>query len=286
MMGLGSGLRVGGGGPGPGGRPAARCSAPGCQHQRFAVDPDRDLGGVGVDHHLGGGQAGQPTRATPTQQPGRLGGAVDGDRQDPQGAPVQPGPAAQPGQVTHPIGVVGDQHRLGALDRQVPGPGDQPGPGVAGQQPGQLVQGGAGLVVAVGRALHHRGRGPKGGVVDERAAGDAAQIDPQLHPITKRLQAPGGVFAVQPQVEGEMVAVPAEMTSGGTSWAAATPATRAWSRPRRPPPTGRPLGHRLAGQGGHIHRARPLQQGHGGPKASALALRPSGGPSHPPTAGS
>jgi hypothetical protein len=33
-------------------RPAARCNEPGVQHQRLAVDPDRDLGDASVDHHL------------------------------------------------------------------------------------------------------------------------------------------------------------------------------------------------------------------------------------------
>ena len=44
----------------------------------------------------------------------------------------------------------------------------------------------------------------------------------------------------------------------------------------------RPLGHRPTGQGGHIHRAGPLQQGHGGPQGLGLGLEPE--PGHlPPT---
>ena len=155
----------------------------GVQLERLPVDPDRDLGGVGVNDHLAGGQAGQAPGAAPTQQPGRLGGALDGDREHPQGGPVQPGPAPEPGDVAHPVLVVGDQDRLGALDGHVLGPGHQPRPLMPGQQPWQLVQGGAGLVVAVGRALHDGGIGPEGGVVDERAAGDDPQVDAELDPV-------------------------------------------------------------------------------------------------------
>ena len=142
MMGLGSGTP--GRWRGTRTRRAAGCDGAahrGVQHQRLPIDPDRDLGDIGVDDHLPAGQADQPPRAAPAQQPGRLGGALDGDREHPQGAPVQPGPTPQPGDITHPIGVVGDQDRLGALDGHVLGGGHQPRPPLAGQQPGQLIQG-------------------------------------------------------------------------------------------------------------------------------------------------
>ena len=74
------------------------------------------------------GQPGQPPRAAPAQQPGRLGGALDRDGQHPQGAAVQPGPAPEPGDVVGPIDVVAHQDRLGPLDGHVLGPGHQPRP--------------------------------------------------------------------------------------------------------------------------------------------------------------
>src|SRR5829696_2993021 len=75
----------------------------GFQQQRLAVDPDRDLGGVGVDHDLTAGQPGDPARLGPADQAGRLGRAGDRDREHPQDAAVQPGPAAKAGDVAHPV---------------------------------------------------------------------------------------------------------------------------------------------------------------------------------------
>jgi hypothetical protein len=123
-----------------------------------------------------------------------------------QPAPVQPGPAPQPGDVAHPVDVVGDQHRLRPVDGHSSCRGHQPRPLLAGEQLGKQVQGGPGLVFAVGRALHHGGIGPEGRVVDERAPVDEAEVHTELDPVPEGVQAPRGVLAVQPEVEGEVVA--------------------------------------------------------------------------------
>ena len=66
MMGLGSGIPGAvTGDPDPQGGRLDDTAHGGIQDQGFAVDPDRDLGGVGVDDHLGPGQAGQPLCAAP-----------------------------------------------------------------------------------------------------------------------------------------------------------------------------------------------------------------------------
>jgi hypothetical protein len=46
-----------------------------------------------------------------------------------------------------------------------------------------------------------------------------------------------------------------------------------------------PLGHRPAGQLAHVHHLGPFQQGHGGPEASALSLRPNLATFPPPERG-
>ena len=48
---------------------------------------------------------------------------------------------------------------------------------MAVQQVGEHLKRGAGLVVAVGGALHDLGVGSERGVVDERAAADHAEVD-------------------------------------------------------------------------------------------------------------
>src|SRR3712207_9554005 len=67
-------------------------------------------------------------------------------------------------------------------------------------------QGGAALVVAVGGALHDGGVRAEGGVVHERPPVDLTEVDAGLHAVAQRLQAAGGVLAVQAEVEGEVVA--------------------------------------------------------------------------------
>ena len=138
MMGLGSGT------PGRSRGTRTRRAAGGSwqrtgvsSSQRLPVNPDWDLGGVGVDDHLPPGQADEPLERLP-QQAGRLGGALDRDGEHPQGAAVQPGPAPEPGDVAHPILVVGDQDRLGPLHGHVLGPGHQPRPALADEQIGGI----------------------------------------------------------------------------------------------------------------------------------------------------
>ena len=83
---------------------------------------------------------------------------------------------------------------------------DQVGAAPAAEQVGQRVQGGAALVVAVGRVVHDLGVGAEGRVVDERPAVDVAEVDPRLHPVAQRVEAAGRVLPVQPEVESEVVA--------------------------------------------------------------------------------
>ena len=141
----------------------------------------------------------------------------------------------------------------------------------------------AALVVAVGRALHHGGIGPEGGVVDERAAGDEPQVDPEFNPVGERVQAPGGIFAVQPEVEGEVVAGAGRddqqrhiMLGGDGGHQRLGPVTAC-----HPEQVG-PVGHRLAGQLAHVHDLRPLEQGDGGAQGLGLVLEAE--PSHLPAA--
>jgi hypothetical protein len=78
-----------------------------------------------------------------------------------------------------------------------------PGPLVAVEQVREHLQGGAPLVVPVGGAADHLGVGAEGGVVDERAVGDDAQVHPQFLAVGEGIQAGGGVLPVQPQVQRE-----------------------------------------------------------------------------------
>jgi hypothetical protein len=95
----------------------------------------------------------------------------------------------------------------------------------------------------------------------------------QLDPIDQGVQAAGGVLQIQAQIPGEVVAGPGRDDQQGHIVLGGD----AGDQGLGPVPAGhpqqiRPLGHRLAGQGGHIHRARPLQQDDGRPQGLGLVL--------------
>ena len=257
-------------------RPGADGAADrGGQHDRLAVDADRDLCGVGVDGDLLGGEHGHSRAVPAADESGCLPGAVHPDGNHAEGAGIEPGAPGQAGHVAHVVGVVADQQRLRALDRGACGLGGQVGALVAFEQVGQLLQGGASLVVAVGGAAHDLGVGAEGGVVDERAVGDDAQVHPQFFPVGEPVQAGGGVFAVQPEVEGEVVAGAGadhqerQVVLGGD----------AGHERLGPIPAGHPeqvgaVGHRLAGQRRHVHHPRAFQQRHLGAQLLRLLGQP------------
>ena len=68
----------------------------GGQHDRLPVDADGDLGGVGVDGDLFGGEHGQPLPVLVAEKPGRLPGAVHPDGDHAEGAGIQAGAPARP----------------------------------------------------------------------------------------------------------------------------------------------------------------------------------------------
>jgi hypothetical protein len=72
------------------------------QHDRLAVDADRDLGRIGVEGDLIGGEDGQPVAVPAADKPGRLPGAVHPDGDHAQGAGIEPG-ARLPRPATSPI---------------------------------------------------------------------------------------------------------------------------------------------------------------------------------------
>jgi hypothetical protein len=198
----------------------------------------------------------------------------------------KPAASSRPGRrsgSTTTIVVVGDQDRLGPLHGHVLGPGHQPRPALADEQIGEHLGRRAALVVAVGRALHDGRIGPEGGVVDERAAGDEAQVDPELDPVGERLQAPGRVLPVQPEVEGEVVAGAGrddqqrDVVLGGDPGHQRLGPISAG----HPQQVG-PVGHRRAGQLVHVHGPRPLEQGDLGPEGLGLVLETE--PGHLPPA--
>ena len=132
-------------------RPRLDGAPDGCgQQDGLAVDADGDLGGVGADGDLIGGEGGQSRAVPAAEEPDRLPGAIHPDRDHAQGAGIQPSAAAQAGDVAHLVQAVADQQGLRALDRGAAGLGGQPGPMVAAEQVGQHLQGGAPLVVPVG----------------------------------------------------------------------------------------------------------------------------------------
>ena len=130
---------------------------------------------------------------------------------------------------------------------------------MAVEQVGQHLQGSAPLVVPVRGAAYHLGVGTERGVVDERAPADDAQVDAQFFPIGKGIEAGGGILAVQAQVQGEVIAGPgADHQEGQAMLGRDAGHQRLGSvAPGHPEQVGA-IGHRLAGQGGHVHDPRAV----------------------------
>jgi len=139
------------------------------------------------------------------EQPDRLPHAVDRHGDHAEHTAVQPRATAKARYVSRPVRIAGHQQRLRPIDRHPVRERRQPRPAVAVQQVRQRVQGRAELVVTVRGCLHHLGVGAERRVVDERPAGDHAQVDMQFDAIGERAQAGRRVRAVQAQVEGEVV---------------------------------------------------------------------------------
>ena len=195
--------------------------------------------------------------------------------------PGRAGPAAQAGEVAGLVGVVADQHGLRPVEghlRRRPGP-----PGAAPWWPvsrsGSIASVGAALVVAVGRALHDLGVGAERRVVDERSGRRSCPRSmPQLHAVGEGVQAGGRVVAVQPEVEGEVVAGAGrddqqrEVVLGGDARRPG-PGFRRRRRRRAGPPRRRP-------PGAPGRRRRPARG-----RRAGRPRRPAPGPSRPARTG-
>ena len=160
---------------------------------------------AGADNDPLRGQHPQAAGAPATQQEGRLPGTVHRDADHAQDAAVQPGAAAQAGQVAGSVGVVGHQQRLGRVDARAACLHLKAGPVLSLEQARQCVERRVEFVRPVGRGLHDLRVGTEGSVVDEGPAVDQAEVNPQLDPVAEGVQASRRVFAVQPEVEGEMI---------------------------------------------------------------------------------
>ena len=241
---------------------------------RLAVDGNREPLLGGADNDPAGGQHPQAAGAPAAQQEGGLAGTVHGEGDHAQDAAVEPGAAAQAGQVAGSVGVVGHQQRLGRVDERSAGLHLQAGTVVSLQQAGQRVQRGAEFVPPVGRSLHDLGVGTEGGVVDEGPAVDQAEVDPQLDPVAQGVQASRRVLAVQPEVEGEMVPGACadheerDAVLGGDAGHQGLGAVTA-----RDAEQVSALGDRLAGHGGDVDVPWAAEQEHLGAERLSLALQ-------------
>ena len=159
-------------------------------------------------------------------------------------------------------------------------------PAAADEQVRQHVGGGAGLVVAVGRALHDGRVGAERGVVDERPVADEAEVDAQLDAVAEPVEAGRRVLPVQPEIEGEVVAGTGrddqqrEVVLGGDAGdqrLGAVPAGHAEQVGA--------VGHRHAGELTDIDGPGTLQQRDLGARASAFSLSPNLATFPPPERG-
>ena len=92
-----------------------------------------------------------------------------------------------------------------------------------------------------------------------QAVGDDTQVDPQFFPVSEGIQAGGGVLPVQPEVEGEMVAGPgADHQEGQAVLGGDAGHQRLGSVTSGHAEQVGAIGHRLAGQGSHVHGSRAL----------------------------
>src|SRR5580700_8034099 len=188
-------------------RAGGDCAGNRRRHQdRLAVDADRYLRHIGVDLDLLRGQHAQPGGMPAAEQACGLPRARHRDADDAEDAAVQPRAPAQPCNIPGSVGIVGHQQRLRGLDRRAVRLRAQPCSAMALQQVRKRIQGRIQLVAAVGRGLDHLRVRAERRVVDERLAVDHPEVDPQLDSIGQSTQTGGRVLAIQPQVEGEVIA--------------------------------------------------------------------------------
>lgn len=131
------------------------------QGDGLAVNADRNL--LRVAGHRDGlrGQHPYPVGVPATEQADRLPGAAHPDGHHAEHTAVEPRAAAQPRDVSGLIRIAAHQQRLRPVDRLVAGDRVKPGAALPLQQVRQRVQGGAQLVVPVGRCLHDLSVGPE-----------------------------------------------------------------------------------------------------------------------------
>jgi hypothetical protein len=176
------------------------------QQDRLAVDTHRNAVRAGGHLDGPGRQHAKAVGMPAAKQADRLPHAVDRHGDDAEHTAVQPRATAKARYVPRSVRVAGHQQRLRPIDRHAIRERPQPRSAMAVQQVRQGVQGRAELVVTVRGRLHHLGVGAERRVVDERPATDHAQVDMQLDAVAERAEAGRRVRAVQPQVQGEMVA--------------------------------------------------------------------------------
>jgi hypothetical protein len=134
--------------------------------------------------------------------------ASDEQRDDAEATGVDPLAGAGSRQRREPVGIVGDEQQVG-LRRHLPGRPPIPQVDrfrVRADDIGQHGQGGAQLGLAVLLRLHHLRVRAHRRVVDEHAAVDLGQVHAAIHAGGERLQRAHEVVAVEPEVQGEMVA--------------------------------------------------------------------------------
>ena len=242
------------------------------QHQRLAVDADRDLGASASTTTSVRGQPRTALTRGPERAPTASAGAADRTASSRGRPPSRRAASAEAGGVVRAVRVVADQHGLRARRRRAPPCDPQARAARPASRSGSMSQRRAALVVAVGRALHDLGVGAEGRVVDEGAAVDRRRgRSCSSTPSVQRVEAAGRVLAVEPEVQREVVAR-AGARSPGT-------ARRARRRPRRPGPACRPRRRRRAGRRRRRRRvAGELGDVDGRGRRAARPRRPARGP--------
>jgi ActR/RegA family two-component response regulator len=152
------------------------------------------------------GKGRHPARARATQQRGGLTRVVHLDRDQAEHPAVQARSPTQASDVVDVVGIVADERGGRIGDDYLAGAHRHGLAVIADQDVGQHVECDPHLVVAVVRAFDDRGVGAEGHVVDEDALGHHAEVHVKFDAVGQRIEALGGIAAVQPEVEREMVA--------------------------------------------------------------------------------